>query len=396
MRDRTFEPFCPWSHRSWSRPGAITCVVAMSVSATAQVQVTSCGPKDVVPWWPRVLLDAGAKTLTAAERKTVDTRLAAVEALTRKTNYATPRGFAVRPVFSIHEIKSRTELYEYSFHIATFDKCTKYDEHGADFVLQINPEPISWSMGGQPAVDERGENVYVERPRRQALHGSTATFGGFLEDNTNTSAFYVLFTTGNEPPVLPLSREEYLRLRIFEHEGRNQEKLKALIAHLSQTPYERWIAEAPERRKRSEELFALIATSNPAQAAKTRADLEKADQAEGEKLKRADAFEREKGARDVATMKAIGDKYRAQLAAMTPAERASPAYVEGYDLVAAGTPDAVMFVRKNPAFYRARTSPLEPRAVLVSLPGAYPHNRPQQAEFYKQLDWAAIKKMVNP
>jgi hypothetical protein len=187
-----------------------------------------------------------------------------------------------------------------------------------------------------------------------------------------------------------------LRLKIFEHEGRNQEKLKALIAHLSTTPYERWIAEAPERRKRNEELFALIATSNPAQAAKTRADLEKADQAEGEKLKRSDAFEREQAARNVAAMKAIGDKYRAQLATMTPAERASVAYVYEDDLVRAGTPDAVTFVRKNPAFYRARTSPLEPRAILVSLPGAYTHNRPQQAELYKQLDWAAIKKMVNP
>lgn len=77
--------------------GAIACVVAMSMSTTAQVQVTSCGPNDVVPWWPRVILDAGANTLTAAERKTVEARLAAAETLTRKTNYATPRGFAVRP-----------------------------------------------------------------------------------------------------------------------------------------------------------------------------------------------------------------------------------------------------------------------------------------------------------
>lgn len=376
---------------------AFTCVVAISVPTKAQVQVTSCGPNDVVPWWPRVILDAGAKTLTAAERKTVETRLAALEALPRKTNYATPRGFAVRPVFSIHEIRTRTELYEYSFHISTFDKCSKYDEHGADLVLHVNPDPISWSMGSQPFIDEHGDKIYVERPRRQALHGSTATFGGFHEDNTQTSAFYLLFTTANEPPVLPLSREEFLRFKIFEHEGKNQERLKALIADLSQTPYERWIAEAPERRKQHEELFALIATSNPAQAAKTRADMEKADQAEGEKLKRADAFEREKRARDVATMKAVGDRYRAELATMTPAERASVAYVYGDDdLVRAGTPDAVTLVRKNPAFYRAPTSPLEPRAILVSLPGAYTHNRPQQAELYKQLDWAAIKKMVNP
>ena len=376
---------------------AFACGVVISVPTTAQVQLTSCGPNDVVPWWPRVILDAGAKTLSAAERRTVETRLAALEALPRKTNYATPRGFAVRPVFSIHEIRTRTELYEYSFHISTFDKCSKYDEHGADLVFQVNPDPISWSMGSQPDIDERGDKIYVERPRREALHGSTATFGGFHEDNTNTSAFFLLFTTADEPPVLPLSREEYVRFKIFQHEGKDQARLKALIADLSRTPYERWIAEAPERRKQREELFAVIAASNPAQAAKTRADMEKADQAEGEKLKRADAFEREKQAKDIATMKAVGDTHRAELAAMTPAERASVAYVYNEDdLVPAGTPDAVTFVRRNPAFYRTRTSPLEPRAILVSLPGAYTHNRPQQAELYKQLDWAAIKKIVNP
>jgi hypothetical protein len=171
--------------------------------------------------------------------------------------------------------------------------------------------------------------------------------------------------------------------------------LKATIAQLSTTQYEQWIADAPERKKRNDELFALIAQANPAQAAKTRADMEKAEQVEAEKLKRAEAFEREQKAKAIATAKAIGDNYRAQLAAMSPAERASVAYEYNDRLVPAGTPDAVTFVRKNPAFYRTRTSPLEPRAVLVSLPGAYIHNRPQQAEFYKQLDWAAIKKLVN-
>jgi hypothetical protein len=379
----------------------LVAVIVASVLATwipthAQAPVEKCGPNDVVPWWPRANFNDGAETLTAAERKVVETRLAAAEALIRKTNYATPRGFAVRPGFSYYQVNTRTELYEYSFAIVTFDKCNKLDEHGMDFGLRINPEPMSWSMGDRPFIDERGEKVYVERPRRQALHGSTATFGGFLEDNSNTAAFFVLFTAGGENPVLPLSREEYLRLKIFEHEGKDQEKLKALIADLSKTPYEIWLAEAPARKKQNEELFALIAANNPAQAAKTRADMEKAEQAEGAKLKAADAFEREKNAKVVATMRAIGDRYRAQLAAMTPAERTSVAYVYNDELVPAGTPDAVTFVRKNPAFYRVRTSVLEPRAILVSLPGAYMHNRPQQAEFYKQLDWAAINKMVNP
>jgi hypothetical protein len=171
--------------------------------------------------------------------------------------------------------------------------------------------------------------------------------------------------------------------------------LKELAAYVSKTPYERWVAEAPERKKRNEELFAAIARAAPAQAAKTRADMEKAEPAEGESLERGDAFERERQARDLATFKGIGDGYRAQIAAMSPAQRSSPALVVGDDLAPAGTPNACAIVRKNPAFYRARTSPLEPRAILVSMPGGYKELRPQQEQLYKQFDWAALKKMVN-
>lgn len=94
-------------------------------------------------------------------------------------------------------------------------------------------------------------------------------------------------------------------------------------------------------------------------------------------------------------MKAVGDKYRAQLAAMSPQQRSSQAVLVDDELVPAGTPDACMYVRKNPAFYRTKTSPLEARAILVSMPGGYKELRPQQAQLYRQFDWAALKKMVN-
>ena len=130
--------------------------------------------------------------------------------------------------------------------------------------------------------------------------GSTATFGGFLEEGSNTSAFFLLFTTANESLVLPLSREEYLRYKIFGHEGKGQERLKALTADFSKTPYERWVEDAPERKKRNEELFALIARTSAEQAAKTRAEMERLERAEAEKLKRSDAFDREKQAKGLA------------------------------------------------------------------------------------------------
>ena len=91
----------------------------------------------------------------------------------------------------------------------------------------------------------------------------------------------------------------------------------------------------------------------------------------------------------------MGDNYRAQIIAMTPAERTSPAFMVGFDLVPAGTPNAHAIVRKNPTFYRAANSLLEPRAIVVRMPNARKEDRSQQAELYKQLDWAAIRKMVN-
>jgi hypothetical protein len=196
--------------------------------------------------------------------------------------------------------------------------------------------------------------------------------------------------------MLPVTREEYLRAMIFTLEGKDQEKVKAAAAIVSKTPYERWLEEAPERRKRNEELYAIVAQSNPAQAAKMRADMDKAELAETEKLRKSDAYERAQLNRNMAGLTTLGDKYRAQLTAMTPSERSAPAFLVDDDLVPAGTPNAHAITRKNPSFYRAGGSPVTPRAIVVYMPNARVQFRSQQAELYRQLDWAAIKKMVDP
>src|SRR5580765_2586306 len=97
--------------------------IALSLVASAipaRVDAQTCGPNDVVPWWPRFVANVGGNTLTATERAAVEARLGAVEALMRKTPYATPRGFAVRPTFGYHEITSRTELYPHMFALGIF------------------------------------------------------------------------------------------------------------------------------------------------------------------------------------------------------------------------------------------------------------------------------------
>ena len=113
----------------------------------------------------------------------------------------------------------------------------------------------------------------------------------------------------------------------------------------------------------------------------------------------------------MANVNLVGDRYRAQIAAMTPAERASTAWAVGADLAAAGAPFARRLVTLNPEFYRTKGSPVEVRAILVYMetavqPAAFINASPNGQgwrsidrsvyEAYKKLDWAAFERMVAP
>jgi hypothetical protein len=59
----------------------------------------------------------------------------------------------------------------------------------------------------------------------------------------------VLFTRGTQLPWEPVSREEYLRAQISDAEGPKGEKAAELRQALEKTPYQVWMAEAPQRKK---------------------------------------------------------------------------------------------------------------------------------------------------
>ena len=167
-------------------------------------------------------------------------------------------------------------------------------------------------------------------------------FGHF--ENDQTEGLRVLFTSGGESPTIPVTREAWLRAQIFTLEGKEQEKLKEAIATTMQ-------------------LYAN------------------------------DSIGREK---TLAGLKALGDKRRAQIAAMTAEERASPAWTNDFDLVPAGTPGASTVVRRNPAFYRARRSPFEIRAILVQVGGAREEMKAVNRQVYEEFDWDGLKKLLAP
>ena len=153
--------------------------LCLLAAAPADAQVQECGPNQQTAWWPRAYFTSSNDPIRAADKTAIETQLKAVEELTRKTPYATPRGFAVKPSFEYHDVTSRTELQSYEFGLVVFLRCSKYDEHGADIMFTFNPRPEAWMGGDGLMRDEHGDLLYLERPRTENLFGATATFGHF-------------------------------------------------------------------------------------------------------------------------------------------------------------------------------------------------------------------------
>ena len=355
-------------------------------SAPAWLRAQSCTGKPVpgarTEWLPRAMVK-GPDPVTAADRAFIESKLARFESIVRKTAFGTPQGYEAAPGWHYTAPTNRARLSWYSFVLVLW--CPTVKATGGDgasgIEIIVNPDPQKWSESDRPHLDANGDAIYINRVRAANQFGSTAMFGDLNLEGITSEGAWVLFTTGDESPTLPVSREEYLRLRIFEVEGNPAAKKKSV--------YQEYLDGAPDRKKANEEVVAMIAKSDPAKAEKLRKDLAKAEVDNGELFRKSD----EQGS---AGLRAFTDKIRAQIAAMTPQERAAPAYLVGYDFVEPDTPNANAAVRENPAFYRARTSPFEPRLLLVRLAHNYEVLNDLNRQMYRELDWAALKAMVNP
>jgi hypothetical protein len=376
--------------------------VALGIATAPLAAQDRCGPEELVPWGSRFVGD-GVREFPPAERAIVDANLKAAEEMVRKTNYGTPRGFAVRPSWSYgdrtrHPLTwgtgnpTRNPVLWYQYATIVYHACSKYDEYGSGFTIQFNPDPQAWSESDRPRLDENGDALYTERRPIEPLFGSTATYGHL--EAPNSEGIFILFTSGGASPTIPVTREEYLRAVILSLEGKNQEKVKEVLEFTSKTQYERWKERAAERKRDIEQIVAGIAQVDPAKAAKARADLENGDRVAGETHLKNEPAERAELDKIRANATAPGDRIRARIAAMNPAERASPAYVvDILDVVPAGTPDANAIVRVNPDFYRTRRTPLEPRVILVRIP--LDERLPaQRRQLIREFDWDALKRLL--
>ncbi len=351
----------------------IACIVASSAQLGAQV----CGT--VVPGEKQgldargVVSGKATSPLQAEDRREIERVLAAAEQLVLQTVYGNPRGYYAFPHFVYDLPADRTRLARYSFAYVMF--CPTRRAVGGDGTggveITFNAYPQLWSESDRPMLDERRDRIYTEYIRKPTQFGSTYTYGA-LNDPQDLGV-RLLFTAGGEPPTLPVTREEYLRVLILAAEGPASKK----------SPLQEWMEQAPARKQAREEMR-IVLKDDPAKAEKLIQDLEKAEREQTEMFRKA-----------AQAPNPFVDGLRARIAAMTPAERALPAFVSGNDFVPPTSPIAHAVVRENPAFYRARRSPVEPRAVLVRIPQrTYKELEAERQQMFREFDWAALKRIV--
>jgi hypothetical protein len=260
--------------------------------------------------------------------------------------------------------------------------------------ITINSHPDS------RLVDEQRRPLIMEGDPGDPTPGATATYAGGHSDEAEVSAS-VLFTRGSEFPWEPVSREEYLRAQISDAEGPNGEKAAELRQALEKTPYEVWMAEAPQRKKDRDALAAELRGIRTAeQIAAQIAALEASEREVTDRLKAQDGEARKRN-QEVLARPTYGDQLRARIEAMSPEERRLPAMVaKNWELLPLGDPNGRRVLRPRLEFWRVRRSPVEIHSILVSMGGATGTDQARAAvisaiqQAYRNLDWPALKRMV--
>jgi hypothetical protein len=198
---------------------------------------------------------------------------------------------------------------------------------------------------------------------------------------------------------MPVTKEQYLRSMIFNAEGKNGEAEKETRKMLETSTYATWMSEAAARKKQREETIATVARlQGRAAADEMRKTLEQTEREVTEQLKAQDADERAQ--KKEALEHRYVDELRSQLAAMSPAERATPAAV-GMDgkIVTSGVPGSHRVLTPDPGFWRMRRSRVEVHSIQVLMGPTEmcmnPAVHAAVARAWETLDWMALKRIVD-
>jgi hypothetical protein len=250
--------------------------------------------------------------------------------------------------------------------------------------------------------DDAGRDFLLEYPVGEPKPGSTVVYEGLRWDTPqfDRRPGFVTFSTGGVFPWRPVTREEYLRAEILAIDGKAGDQETSYRKKLEKTTYENWI-EAATARKHEREL--VIASMERAQgraaADELRKTLEQTEREVTANLKAQDDEERARNKEFLATT-TDGDRFRAQLAALSPAERRSPTMVmgNGGPLVPADAPGANRLLLPDPEFWRMRRSRTEVHTITVAFwpyqTCGVPAVRDALWKAYTTLDWMAFKRIV--
>jgi hypothetical protein len=352
--------------------------------------------------WPEVYPPSiKYEGITAAERSAAIAVLKRVEALLRQIpELVNPTEFVVKKdYFGGHRpIDVTNGVAAYSLRIwffARFGPERQVSGEGCHCIqVVVNAGP----QGAQS--DENGVPYDIESERGEPIPGATVVNGRLIEGEGGGVA--VVFTQGGVFPWTAMTREQYLRARIFGFEGKDGATLKEISEKTSKTPYEEWMAGAAQRKKERDELaIQLQGIKTKDEIRATIAQMEKQDLQMTEQLKARDAEDRLRNQQAARIASGPGDQLRAELAAMSSDERAKPAMVfRNWEMPPIGTPNTFRVLSPILDYWKVRRSPVEIRTIVVNMGGGTGLG-PARTETvnaiwqtWKKLDWAALQRMV--
>ncbi len=336
---------------------------------------------------------------TAAEMATTLNRLKEIERiLLQVPELASPDGFEVAP--GLHgggDPQSTGRAISSNYDLMFFSPSQRIAGEGSNCIsVSINHLHGADQL---PYSDGRG-NIHLEHELGPLVPGATRAWQTLSPSGRSWT--YLLFSAAGKSPWMPVTREGYLKAVIGYAEGKDGEVLATLRRARAETSYRRWLAAAPQRKAQWE---ATAAAQPPTEAAKMRTHFEQAEREATESLKVGEASELEEIDGTLARITQQATRWRARIAAMSPAERSATAWLDRMDargetFVEPNSPLSQQVVQEDSGYFKARRSRIEARNIVVRLSTSLTCEtaavRKVIWQVYQKLDWAALARLVEP
>jgi hypothetical protein len=371
----------------------------------AASQMVGTAPSRGPGWLPRESHISRGDPYTRTEEVEVLARLEAIEKIVLKVDdLIHPVGFEIEPNFyaggAAYDGEGpagvRGQVIGYSYALGMYAPTRKIAGEGTN-CLSIH---VNGSTGaGQSPYSNSAGKMYVESD-----HGDPMP-GAYVWDRlsrTERSVVNILLTSGGAPIWKTVTRGDFLDAVLVYNQGDPHKMAEAQKA-VSETPYQRWMAGAAERKQMRD---MIVAALEPAEGAARRKKMEDDERVTTEQLKAGEAKYKAGIGNELSLQAKMVDMVRAKIAATSPAERRIPAWLDrragqdAFPLVAPNSEPAVRVLQFDNDFFRARRSRVEARSIHVHISASLTCNRPvvQRVMYavFQKLDYAALARLLEP